>query len=225
VFLEKPLALGLAELEEVTGAVRDTGRILMTGFNRRFAPGYRALRKLFRDRDGPIHVVYRVNAGLLPADHWTRDPVEGGGRVAGEACHFVDLMIHLAGRPPERVYAEALPEDGVTASLRFADGSVGTLVYATTGDAAAGKERLEVHGAGVSAELRDFRRLRVACDGRTRTRRVGPGKGHREEVSRFLDAVRTGRPSPVPFGQAAWSTRATLAILESAGGGRPVLFR
>jgi polar amino acid transport system substrate-binding protein len=166
-------------------------------------------------------MVYRVNAGPIPAEHWTRDLAEGGGRIVGEVCHFVDLLLFLAGRPPERVTAEGLPDDGVTATLRFADGSVGTVVYAVAGDPSIGKERLEVFGDGLSAILDNFRTLRV---GRRRIRGAG-GKGHREEMRAFLDAVRTGGPSPVPYSQAAWSTRATFGILTSLATGGAVDLR
>ncbi len=225
VFLEKPLALDEEELAEVTARARESGRLLMVGFNRRFAPSYRALRRLFRERAGPLQAVYRVNAGPLPASHWTRDLEEGGGRILGEACHFVDLLIHLVGRRPVEVFADLLPEDGLSATLRFEDGSVGSLVYAVAGDPGLGKERLEVFADGVAAELCDFRRVRAAAGGRVRRLRAAPGKGHREEVRAFLDALRAGARSPVPLSQAVRSTRATFALLESAGRGLPLRLR
>ncbi len=222
VFLEKPLALAHDELARVMETVTRTGRMLMVGFNRRFAPTYRHLRRLFTNREGPLHMYYRVDAGAIPAGHWTRDPAEGGGRILGEGCHFVDLLLHLAGCRPERVYAEALPEDGVTATIRFADRTVGTLIYSTSGSGGLGKERLEVHGQGATAVLDDYRTLHVAGSGGARKIRAGRGKGHREEIRAFLDAVKAGGPSPVPFSQAAWSTRATLGIVDSLATGRPV---
>jgi len=222
VFLEKPLGLSRAELDDLIRAVRETGRFLMVGFNRRFAPTYRALRERFRGRAGPLHAVYRVNAGPLPAEHWTLDPEEGGGRILGEVCHFVDLLLHLAGTEPVRVSAEPLPADGVTATVRFRDGTVGTVVYATAGDSGIGKERLEVFGDGTAAVLDNFRAVHASANGRRRRLKAPAGKGHREEILAFLDAVRNGGPSPVPIGQAAWSTRATLAIQESISCGGSV---
>jgi len=218
VFLEKPLAMSVGELDELSRTVAASGRLLMAGFNRRFAPHVRELKRRVRERAGPLHMVYRVNAGAIPAEHWTRDLEEGGGRVVGEVCHFVDLLLFLAGRPPVRVTAEGLPDDGVTATIRFAEGSVGTVVYAVAGDPAIGKERLEVFGNGLSAVVDNFRLLTV---GRRRMRGAG-GKGHREEMRAFLDAVRTGAPSPVPYSQAAGSMRATFAILDSLATGGAV---
>jgi len=224
VFLEKPLAMTGEELDALSGAVASSGRLLMAGFNRRFAPHVRELRERLRGRAGPLHMVYRVNAGAIPADHWTRDIEEGGGRVVGEVCHFVDLLLCLARRPPVRVQAEGLPDEGVTATIRFAEGSVGTVIYAVAGDPGIGKERLEVFGDGLSAVIENYGRLTVVAGGRrTRIRGAG-GKGHREEMREFLDAVRTGRPSPVPYSQAAWSMRATFAILTSLSTGGAVDF-
>ncbi|MHC4473173.1 MAG: bi-domain-containing oxidoreductase [Planctomycetota bacterium] len=221
VFLEKPLALSREELATVTRAVVETGRLLMVGFNRRLAPSYVALRDAFRGRAGPLSMIYRVNAGPLPKEHWTRDLEAGGGRILGEVCHFVDLLTSLAGAPPERVFAEPLPEEGTIATLRFRDGSSGTVVYATTGSPAAGKERLEVFGDEITAVLDGFTGVTIHGSGRRRRVRAA-GKGHRQELRAFLDAVRTGGPSPIPYSQAAWSTLATLAIVESLSTGEPV---
>jgi polar amino acid transport system substrate-binding protein len=222
VFLEKPLAIRPEELVELCRRVPESGRLLFVGFNRRFSPAAAEIRRRLRGRAGPLHMIYRVNAGALPAEHWTLDPAEGGGRVLGEVCHFVDLLGFFAGCPPVRVEGEALPDDGVTATIRYEDGSVGTVVYAVTGDTSIEKERIEIFGDGAAAVIDGFRRVTLATEGRARRLRVGPGKGHREELRAFLSAVRTGAPSPLPFSQAAWSTRATFAILESVSIGRPI---
>jgi polar amino acid transport system substrate-binding protein len=224
VFLEKPLAMTLAELGELGEMAVSTRRLLMVGFNRRFAPMVVALKKRFAARSGPLHMVYRVNGGPLPKEHWTRDIEEGGGRIVGEVCHFVDLLLFLAGKPPVRVSAEGLPDDGVSATIRFTDGSVGTVIYAVNGDPSLGKERIEVFGDGMSGHLDNFRRLTLASGGGARRVKAAGGKGHVEEVRAFLDAVRTGRPSPIPFSQAAWSTRATFAILQCLADGGVVEF-
>ncbi|MEN8148910.1 MAG: bi-domain-containing oxidoreductase [Planctomycetota bacterium] len=222
VFLEKPLAMSPRELDELSEAVAGSGRLLQAGFNRRFAPHVELLRRRFAGRAGPIHMLYRVNAGPIPAEHWTRDLAQGGGRIVGEVCHFVDLLLHLAGRPPVLVTAEGLPEEGVSATIRFADGSVGTIVYAVSGDPVVGKERLEVFGDGRSGIVDNFRVATVASGGRRTKLRGAGGKGHREQMRAFLEAVRTGGPSPVPYSQAAWSTRATFGILDSLAGGGAV---
>jgi predicted dehydrogenase len=216
VFVEKPAALCPDELEDLEEAVRETGRILMVGFNRRFAPAARELKRRFADRTGPLQASYRVDAGALPADHWTRDPEVGGGRLKGEACHFVDLLCWLVGRRVVRVHSEALPGDGVTATLRFEDGSVASIVYSVAGGPAGGKERIEVFGEGRTVVVDGFRRMAVGADGRVRRKRFAADKGHRAELAAFLDAVRSGGPSPVPFPEAAASTRVTFALEESS---------
>ncbi|MCU0724516.1 MAG: bi-domain-containing oxidoreductase [Planctomycetes bacterium] len=220
VFVEKPAALCREDLAMLAATVRETGRILMVGFNRRFAPAAREVQRLFRERSGPLQAVYRVDAGDLPADHWTRDPAVGGGRVRGEACHFVDLLCWLVGRPPVRVHAESLAGDGISATIRFEDGSVATLVYSVSGGPAGGKERLEVFGDGRTVVVDGFRRLTVAGSGRVRRIGVARDKGHRAELSAFVEAVRNGGPSPVPFSEAETSTRLTFALVESAARGR-----
>lgn len=222
VFVEKPLALTREELAEVEAAVAETGRLLFVGFNRRFAPAAQAFRDAFRGRSGPLQMVYRINAGPLPPEHWTRDREEGGGRILGEVCHFADFLGFLAGASPEEVAAAALPEDGVTATIRYADGSVGTILYSVNGDPALGKERIEAFAGGTSAVLDNFRRVEIASGGRVRRRKFSSGKGHREEIRAFVEACRTGKPSPLPAAAAAESTRATFAILESVARGGPV---
>jgi predicted dehydrogenase len=132
VSTEKPLALSVEELDAVAAAREASRGDVMVGFNRRFAPLVAAIREHFGGRRHPLTLHYRINAGFLPPDHWVHDPVEGGGRILGEACHFVDLLQHLAGAPPARVHAEAIEggghyrsDDNVCLTLRFADGSVG----------------------------------------------------------------------------------------------------
>ena len=131
VFLEKPLALNLEELQAVLAAEARSQGLLMLGFNRRFAPGIQRFRELFGRRTSPLTLEYRVNAGPLPRNHWLNDPAQGGGRVIGEVCHFVDVVGYLAGATLERVYAEPLGGDRGPAAqsaiinLRYSDGSIG----------------------------------------------------------------------------------------------------
>ncbi len=172
VFCEKPLALNREELEAVAEALAASGRLLTVGFNRRFAPMAQELKDFFQTVDGPLALHYRVNAGPLPLDHWLHDPEQGGGRLIGEACHFVDFLTFLVGEPPARVHARALPDDAryrqdnVLLTLEFPDGSLGTIAYLAAGDRAFPKERVEVFGGGRAAALEDFRRLDLVADGR-----------------------------------------------------------
>jgi polar amino acid transport system substrate-binding protein len=169
-------------------------------------------------------MMYRVAAGRIPKSHWTQDPVEGGGRILGEVCHFVDLMQFMCGADPVAVSAMAIRTDNadVTAAdnsvinVRFADGSVGSIGYFAEGDKAMPKERLEVHGAGRAAVLENFQA--VELHGGRRSRKRCPGKGHTEEVKAFLDGIREGR-APISVDSQLATTLATIRIVESLRAG------
>jgi predicted dehydrogenase/threonine dehydrogenase-like Zn-dependent dehydrogenase len=219
VFVEKPLALETAELERVEAAAAAAGRVLVVGFNRRFAPLTIQLREALSGR-GPLVVTCRVNAGRLPRSHWTHDARSGGGRIVGEACHFVDLVSYLCGSMPIAVSASAVGgsaeprEDVVAATLTFGDGSVAQIVYSALGDLALPKERIEVLGEAGAGVLDDFTRLelfrsgqKVAVDGRR-------NKGHAAEVKAWVEACTTGI-QPWPVSDMAAVMRATFAIRDA----------
>jgi predicted dehydrogenase len=230
VFVEKPLALSRDELAAVAKAHEGSRGGVLVGFNRRFSPLVEALAAHFAQRSSPLVMLYRVNAGFLPREHWVHDPVEGGGRILGEVCHFVDLLHHLAGAPPVRVSAECIAsagrfrgDDNAIATLRFADGSIGTIAYTAAGDERMPKERLEVFGDGGVALLEDFRTLDLSRAGRRRRERSPrQDKGFAEEMRRFLAAIRTGGPMPIPFEALLASSLATLGIVESLRSGEAV---
>jgi predicted dehydrogenase len=222
VFVEKPLVLKREELGPIVSAVRAGPGRLMVGFNRRFAPLLERLMALF-PREGPRVMSMRVNAGPLPREHWIFDPDQGGGRILGEACHFVDLLHWLAGAPPARVYAEKLSEEDAAITLKFGNGSIGTLLYLAGGDPSLPKERLEVDGGGRSAILDDFRCLTVYASGRKKKiTEWSRDKGHRREMAAFVDAVAGASPMPVPAEELFLSSLATLAAAESLRKGGPV---
>jgi polar amino acid transport system substrate-binding protein len=176
------------------------------------------------DRHGPLVLHYRAAAGVLPPDHWTRDPAVGGGRIIGEGCHFIDLLTFLAGAVPVRVHAIGdVARDDIVASIDFADGSVGTMTYAASGDRALGKERLEVLGPGRAAVLDDYRRTTLVRHGRRTVRRDwwSQDKGHRAQWNAFLAATRGGAPMLTLRDMAA-TTLATFAIMESLATGAAV---
>ncbi len=231
VFCEKPLALDRESLGWVAEAVRRSNCLLTVGFNRRFAPMARRLQGFIGPAGEPLLMLYRVNAGPVPLSHWVHDPAQGGGRIIGEGCHFIDLMTFLCGSLPVEVTAYALPDDGryrqdnVSVSLRFANGSVGTVVYQANGDRSAGKERLEVSGGGRTAILDDFRRLDEFADGGRRTVRsmLRQDKGHRAEWEAFARAVATGGPPPIPYEQLFAVTSASFAAVESLRSGQRVV--
>jgi predicted dehydrogenase len=169
VFVEKPLCLLESEIAPLLAAARRARRMLAVGFNRRYSPLARRAREVLAARRGPMVALYRVNAGALPPGHWAQDPDRGGGRIVGECCHFVDLLLHLIGAPLEAVEARALPSDGVSvvlsdsfaATLSFADGSRAVLAYTGLGDPSLPKERLEIFRGGMALVLDDFRSLAV----------------------------------------------------------------
>jgi len=236
VFCEKPLCLNEDELGRIAAARDDqtnAPRLLMTGFNRRFAPLAIRLKSFLHGVREPLAVHYRVNAGFLPADHWLNDPQQGGGRIIGEVCHFVDFLCFLIASSPVEVETRALANQGrysndnVVCSLRFADGSQGTISYLANGDKSFSKERIEIFGAGSVATLEDFRRLEVVRDGKRRVLRsfVRQDKGHVAEWKAFATAIKKGSESPIPFREIVGTMMATFALEESRCLGQPVAVR
>lgn len=236
VFVEKPLALTSAELVEIQrayGAAAADGKepLLMVGFNRRFASHVQHAKRFFENVVGPYVLQYRVSAGYLPKTHWTRDPSEGGGRIIGEVCHFIDLLQYMTGSTPARVFAESLStvsggtadDDSVLITIKFADGSVGTITYLANGDTAFPKERLEVSSTGRTAVIDNFQRLSLYQGGKKREFKLSTiDKGHREEVRAFLTAIQEGKQSPIPFESLMTTTRTTFKVIESLQVGVPV---
>ena len=231
VFCEKPLCLKEGELAElVRASTNNPGAFLMVGFNRRFAPMAVQMKKFLAQIDEPLAIHYRVNAGFIPSDHWVNDPEQGGGRILGEVCHFVDFLCFLSGTCPAEVQAQIVGNpgqysmDNVVASLKFANGSVGTISYLANGDKSASKERVEVFGGGSIAILEDFRRLELVRNGRKRVTRArwAQDKGHKAEMRAFVDAVRGGMRTPIPFEQIVGSTLATLRLQNSCQTGQPL---
>ncbi|HYG82798.1 MAG TPA: bi-domain-containing oxidoreductase [Pyrinomonadaceae bacterium] len=231
VFVEKPLALNEEELAGVLDAGLSSAGRLTVGFNRRFSPLARAAREFFARRRSPLSISYRVNAGRIPKSHWLQDPVEGGGRIVGEVCHFVDLMHFLTGSRVTRVYAEpiagrdeeAVDEDNVFVTLRFADGSNGSIAYLSEGDKAMPKERVEVIGGGKSFVLDDFRGAAQYAGGREEVVRPRQqDKGQADEARAVCEMVLKGGEAPIALDDLAATTRATFAMLESLRTGRAV---
>ena len=218
IFVEKPLCLTEAELDQIVEAHNRQPARVMVGFNRRFAPLVQQLKKHFTP-GMPVSVNYRINAGVIPADHWVHDLKTGGGRIIGEACHFIDLCMFIAGSPITSVSATALNDasklnDTVTISLTFENGSVASVNYFSNGNKQVSKEYLEVFGSGIVAQLDDFKTLHVF--GKTEKKISGTqDKGHQEEIKTFVDCIKSGKPAPIPFEETVMSTRATFKALES----------
>jgi predicted dehydrogenase/threonine dehydrogenase-like Zn-dependent dehydrogenase len=208
VFVEKPLALTLDEIEAITTAyvqrlVDGNPQQLMVGFNRRFAPHIRRMRELLVQLGEPKAMVMTVNAGAIAREHWTQDREIGGGRLVGEACHFVDLLRFLAGAPIVSHHGALMSSpssDTATVQLAFADGSIGTVHYFANGHKALPKERIEVFAGGRVLQLDNFRALSgFGWSGFSRTRCWRQDKGHQDCVSAFLAALAAGARAPIPF--------------------------
>lgn len=223
VFCEKPLALDRIGVEEVAQALAESGRLLTVGFNRRHAPAARRLQSFLQGGSGPWTAIYRVNAGPVARGHWLLDPAQGGGRLMGEGCHFLDFLAFLFGTSPVRVQASGGSEDFVVLS-EFGDGSIGTVTYVGSGDRSLAKERVEVFGSGRAAVLDDFRTLTLAEGGRRRVWRdwVRQDKGHRGAWRAFAAAVALGGPPPIPYEQVFGVALATIAAEESLRSGQPL---
>jgi polar amino acid transport system substrate-binding protein len=225
VFVEKPLALNDEELDGVLRAARASRGQLLVGYNRRFSPHARACAEAFAARREPLSIAYRVNAGRIARTSWIQDSREGGGRIIGEVCHFIDLMHFLTGAVTTRVYAESITsrneeivdEDSIFVTLRFSDGSNGQIAYLAEGDRALAKERVEVFGGGKTFVIEDFRSATLYERGRERRQAKlrAQDKGQAAEVRALCAMVREGAPAPIALADLAATTRATFRIRDS----------
>ena len=221
VLVEKPLCLTRKELSAVVAAANASAAFFQVGFNRRFAPLALAARTHLASRSGPQHILLRVNAGALAAGSWQREASEGGGRILGEACHFVDFGAFLGGAPIVSVAAEGVQSEGicedVTVVAELANGSSATLFYTTRGDSGQSKELIEAYASGSVVRIEDFRRLAISGAGALTARRIKrrQDKGHRQQLQAFVSAVAAGGPAPVDQAQLANSSLATIAVRES----------
>ncbi len=222
VFVEKPLCLTLAELNDIKSAqLANGGRsMVMVGFNRRYAPQVQKMKQLLGGVTGPKAFIMTVNAGAIPADHWTQDPEAGGGRIIGEACHFIDLLRFLAASPItgwQRMSMDAPTSDTVSIQLSFADGSVGTVHYFANGSKAFPKERLEVFAAGSVLQLDNYRKLTgFGWPGFTKMNLWRQDKGQKACAAAFVQAVAKGTSAPIPFEEVVEVSRVSIEIAEAA---------
>jgi predicted dehydrogenase len=230
VFVEKPLCLNRAELEAIKSAYQSAQKdsdplLLMVGFNRRFSPLVTRLQALLAGRSQSVSLVYTVNAGAIPADHWTQDPEAGGGRIIGEGCHFIDLLRCLAGQPitglEARMFGRApgvdVRQDKMSILLEFADGSTGAVHYLANGSKRYPKERLEVFSQGRVLVLDNYTTLRgYGWPGFRRMRLWRQDKGHRAEMAAFVERVAAGGEPLIPWPELEEVSLATFAAVERA---------
>jgi polar amino acid transport system substrate-binding protein len=228
VFVEKPLALNEEELRPIERLLLDhpeiSGKLqLMVGFNRRFAPLVKEMQQFFAEIREPAMVHYYVNAGFLPKDHWTQHPIDGGGRIVGEVCHFIDTIQFLTGAHPIRVSAECISSDNeavtnfdtVNITMRMSDGSVGVITYLANGDGSIPKERIMMSAGNSTAVMDNFQTLTLARNGKQSRKKGSGDKGHRNEVIAFMEAIRTKGPAAIPLESIMITTRTTFRVLEA----------
>jgi polar amino acid transport system substrate-binding protein len=226
VYVEKPLALNTVQLHRIIECYNRQPLILTVGYNRRFSAHADLIRQYFQERSSPMAVNYRINAGFIPPDSWVHDPKVGGGRIIGEACHFVDLAGFLIGSSPVRVTASALSgqdtQDSVCFNIDYEDGSLASVQYLALGTPEVPKERCEVYADQSIAILDDFRE--TVCRGRLGKKRLRSrqDKGFDRAFEAFLHAVKTGEGPPIPVESLFATSQATLAVLESLKSNKPV---
>ncbi len=222
VFVEKPLCLCQEDLDAIIEDVKAAEKpFVMVGFNRRFAPLIQEMHALIRTQSQPKSFIYTVNAGFIPADHWTQDAEIGGGRLLGEGCHFVDLLRFLSGAPIVSATVQYVQDPGsacqdtCTIQLGFADGSVGTVHYLANGSKRFPKERLEVFCGGGVLQLDNFRVLQgFGWKGFSRKKSPGQDKGHQEEMIQLVEALKQGQGSPVPFEEIVEVSQVCIHLVE-----------
>lgn len=209
VFVEKPMTMTSRDGRLLADLVAERKALLTVGFNRRCSPHAARLKELLQPIASPKTLLYRVDAGALPSDHWIRDPVEGGGRLLGEGVHFFDLLAFLAGAPPVRVAASApggASLDEAAATVEFADGSVGTVVYTVGGSTKPGKERVEVFAGGATFVLDDYRTLTVHGRDERGVKTANVAKGQPEQLENFYRALRAEADLAVTAEDGYWAT-------------------
>lgn len=214
VFVEKPLALSTAEIDGIVAARENAKAMVVVGFNRRFAPMVARMKKMLAPLTMPKSIVITVNAGTIPGDHWTQDAAIGGGRIIGEACHFIDLARCLVGHPivsADAAVMTAVTDDTVSISLRFVDGSIASIHYFANGSKTFPKERVEVFAGGRVLQMNNYRELRgFGWPGFNRERSLVQDKGQKALVAAFVHAVRVGGQAPIDFDEIIEVSLATI---------------
>ncbi|MCP4511895.1 MAG: Gfo/Idh/MocA family oxidoreductase [Fuerstiella sp.] len=225
VFVEKPLAMNSDELKQVEAAmVANPQQCVMVGFNRRFSPHMTAAKDWLRSCKRSKSIIITVNAGEIPADHWTQDPEIGGGRIIGEACHFVDLSRFLVGFPIQS--ATAFPMRGgdgrlgdcVALHLQFEDGSIATIHYLANGSKDFPKERIEVFAGGTVVVCDNFRQTREIGGQRRKLKTKGQDKGHKAELEAFINSLTTAGEWPISGNELFEVSQITLELAGASHG-------
>lgn len=223
VHVEKPLCLSEDELKKIIEIEQKSKGRLMVGFNRRFAPLTLKTKEIFKNIS-PLLVLCRVNAGFISGESWVHDSTEGGGRIIGEACHFIDLCQFLINSEPTRVFATSIPlggtiqtEDNFSITLDFKNGSRATIIYTSLGPKLLPKEYIEVFGGNKTVVINNFKNgIIYEQNKQKKIRGFGQDKGHAHEFKVFVETIQQGKPSPIPFKEIVLSTQATFDAIKAA---------
>jgi predicted dehydrogenase/threonine dehydrogenase-like Zn-dependent dehydrogenase len=223
VFVEKPLALSLDEINEIIEVYEQTNKTLTVGFNRRFSPFVQDIRQKLGATNLPINVIATINAGEIPANHWTQDMNIGGGRIIGEACHFIDLITYLSGSLVDSVVMNSMSEnpqentDNATILLKYQNGSTGVINYFSNGNKGYSKERIEVYSQGKTMVTDNFKNSKyyglksAGISGIFQSQ----DKGHKEQFRLFLERLKNGGEAIIPFEEIINTSRASICAVES----------
>lgn len=223
VFIEKPMAVTIDECRAINHAVERSGKRLMVGFNRRFAPDYVEMKKRLSNRRSPVVISVRMNSPGIQ-NGWAAE-AEQGGVVVGEGCHFVDLMYWLLDSEPVSVSAHGFDRHNVAATFKFADGSIGNFIYTVVGSETSGGEMVEVHAPGVAMRSEDFKGLTVKAKTQKRSSRFFAAKGYDAQLASFVKSLRTGAETEITVRDGVRATLGCLLMLESAETGEPREFQ
>lgn len=233
VFVEKPLAMNEIELSEIKKtydiALSKGNTIkVMVGFNRRFSPAITDLKNLFLPEQVKS-IAIRVNSGVMPFEHWVNDPEIGGGRIIGEACHFIDLAMFIADSPIVSVSADSTLDshnlnNTVVVNLKMENGSIASINYFSNGNKMVAKEQIEVFSGGTIAQINDFKSLKIFGKKSKKIRYKGKDKGHAMCVQTFLTSIKKGEPCPIPFDESYLSMLATFKVNQSLKQNRKIVF-
>jgi predicted dehydrogenase len=219
VFVEKPLALNEKELERIIEAYRESGKTLTVGFNRRFSPHIEKIKSIVGNAQ--MNVVATMNAGFIPSNVWVHDMKIGGGRIIGEACHYIDLISYLTGSRVKAVCMNAMGEnpeentDNASILLKMENGSTGVINYFSNGSKAYSKERVEVFSQERTLIMDNFRKTEAFGVKGFKKMKTTMDKGHKNQFRRLVKAVQEGGDALIPFDSIINTTKASFAAIES----------
>jgi predicted dehydrogenase/threonine dehydrogenase-like Zn-dependent dehydrogenase len=223
VFVEKPLALSLEEINEIIEVYQQTNKTLTVGFNRRFSPFVQDIKQKLGGANLPINVIATINAGEIPANHWTQDMNIGGGRIIGEACHFIDLITYLSGSLVDSVVMNSMGKnpqentDNATILLKYQNGSTGVINYFSNGNKGYSKERIEVYSQGQTMVIDNFKKSKYYGLKSSGISGIfqSQDKGHYEQFRLFLERLKNGGEAIIPFEEIINTSRASICAVES----------